>query len=202
MSTLNLLDALSKLLNCEIVALHDYLNHPMAGNKINEFLKDKNMRTTYMNREMEQNIVPFGGFSLNPACQQSAYEGYLGVNVQQHFYCRHRIRLMFPRLRCVIEYGKSGHNKYYPLELLELYSDDSTTTNKELPNSPEVPLEKKNADNYSFLTKVQCKENGGKLLIDETKWCFLDPEKEPTQQQEPDLVDTRINSWYNCYYSQ
>ena len=122
MSTINLLDALSKLLNCEILALHDYMNHPLAGNKINEFLKGKNMQTTYLNRAMEQKSVTFGGFSLKSANQQSAYEGYLGVSVQQHFYCRHRIRLMYPRLRCVIEYGKSGHNKYYPLELLELVS--------------------------------------------------------------------------------
>ena len=39
-------------------------------------------------------------------------------------YCRHRIRLMFPRLKCLIESTKSGHQKYYPLELVEIYEDE------------------------------------------------------------------------------
>ena len=216
MSTINLLDALSKLLNCEIVALHDYMNHPLTGNKINELLKDKNIRTTYINRATEQKIVKFGGFSQKPACQQSAYEGYLGVSVQQHFYCRHRIRLMYPRLRCIIEYGKSGHNKYYPLELLEFFTDDNTTV-KDSTVYLETPLENKNADIYSPLSgqisdtgsknlwdKSDSKHNEGKLVIDESNWSFTDPNVQ-TSQQQSNLVDTlspcsRRPSWYTCYY--
>jgi hypothetical protein len=43
MSTENLLKAFANLLNCEIVALHDYLNHPTANNKVQDFLKGKKL---------------------------------------------------------------------------------------------------------------------------------------------------------------
>jgi len=206
MSTINLLDALSKLLNCEVVALHDYLNHPLAGNKINEFLKDKNIRTTYFNREMEQKIIKFGGISLMSANLQRAYEGYLGVTVQQHFYCRHRIRLMYPRLRCVIEYGNRAHNKYYPLELLELFS-----------HSPEVKLSKALEDedktndccqkdfemsisnNQSHISSLEGKENGGKLVIDESQWAFVETPDTSQKTAQPNFDDALKYSWYNCY---
>lgn len=120
----NLLDYIAKLLNCEVIALHDYLNHPMASNKVSEFLKGKKLRTTYLGRNvLERKEVKFGSLSMRPASQQPAYEGYLGITVQQHYYCRHRIRLMYPRLRCIVEHGGSGHNKYYPPELLEVVEE-------------------------------------------------------------------------------
>jgi hypothetical protein len=31
---------------------------------------------------------------------------------------------MYPRLKCLVEHTKSAHQKYYPLELVEIYSDD------------------------------------------------------------------------------
>jgi len=247
MSTINLLDALSKLLNCEIVALHDYMNHPLAGNKIDGFLKDKNIRTTYFNRAREQKIVSFGGFSMKPACQQAAYEGYLGVSVQQHFYCRHRIRLMYPRLRCVIEYGKSGHNKYYPLELLELFTPSLTDAlSLSVGNATLESFEEEKSFSYmqndiyspladglshsapsadalfhsareadtiypysiSRLTNnrtspnaalshstLEDKEKGGKLLIDESKWSFLNQSAQTSQHP-------KVESWYSCHYGQ
>lgn len=40
-----------------------------------------------------------------------------------HFYVRHRIRLFFPRLRCLAEHGPKGSTKYYPLELLEIVDE-------------------------------------------------------------------------------
>ena len=88
MPTINLIDAFTKLLNCEAIALHDYLNHPTALTKITSFLKGKKLRTTYLNRNLEKDDVPFGGISLKPASTQPAYEGFLGVTVQQHLYCR------------------------------------------------------------------------------------------------------------------
>jgi hypothetical protein len=69
------------LLNCEVVALHDYLNHPSALQKINEFLKDKKLRTTYLNRNMEKDELTYGGFSNKSPMVQQAYEGFLGLFV-------------------------------------------------------------------------------------------------------------------------
>jgi hypothetical protein len=80
MSTMNLLDALAKLLNCEIVALHDYLNHPSANNKVQEFLKEKKLRTSYRNRSGVQDPIKFGFIGLKNSIEQHAYEGFLGIS--------------------------------------------------------------------------------------------------------------------------
>ena len=195
LSSINLLTALSKLLNCEVVALHDYLNHPIAVHKINEFLKGKRMRTTYLTRKLERKEVQFGGFTTMAACQQQAYEGYLGVSVQQHFYCRHRIRLMYPRMRCVKEYfGNTGHKKYYPPELLEIITGDDTHEDK----------------NDCFGDSSRARESNGekgKLQIDlsekgyETGEFEKGFEKNASLQQ---LKDTGCgddrSAWYNCYF--
>jgi hypothetical protein len=47
--------------------------------------------------------VRFGGFSLFPADQQYAYGGFQGTSVQQHMFCRHKIRLESPKLPCIKE---------------------------------------------------------------------------------------------------
>ena len=117
---MNLIDELTKLFKCEKNALQDYLNHPASINKVDEHLKGLRLRTTYFSRTGERKEIKYATISLKSAMEQHAYEGYLNVSVQQHFYCRHRIRLMYPRLKCVVEYQKSGHYKYYPLELLEI----------------------------------------------------------------------------------
>jgi hypothetical protein len=39
-------------------------------------------------------------------------------------YVRHRIRLIYPRIKCLVEYTKSGHKKFYPMELVEIYKEN------------------------------------------------------------------------------
>jgi hypothetical protein len=78
MAPINVLDALSKLLNCEIVALHDYLNHPSANKKVHEYLQGKKLRTTYMSRDVEKKPVKFATIGLKNSIEQHAYEGFLG----------------------------------------------------------------------------------------------------------------------------
>ena len=184
-SSINLLTALSKLLNCEVVALHDYLNHPIAEHKVNEFLKDKKIRTTYITRTSNKKEVQFGGFTISAACQQPAYEGYLGISVQQHFYCRHRIRLMYPRMRCVKEYfGNTGHNKYYPPELLEIINGDATND--------------KLNENFG----VSSISEKGKLQNGVSENGFDRMAKNASQQQLKDAVcGEERSSWYDCYFT-
>ena len=79
MTPINLLDAIAKLLKCEVVALHDYLNHPTANNRVQEFLNDKKLRTTYLNRAQERKSIKFGAIGLKNSIQQHAYEGFLGI---------------------------------------------------------------------------------------------------------------------------
>ena len=78
MTSINLLKAIAELLNCKVVALHDYLNHPFANNKLHEYLKGKNLRTSYYNRNGVQDPVKFGTIGLKNSVEQHAYEGYLG----------------------------------------------------------------------------------------------------------------------------
>ncbi|KAL3117488.1 hypothetical protein niasHT_003430 [Heterodera trifolii] len=83
--------ALSKLLNCKPENLAEYLNNPEAVNKANAYLSGKKLKTTYQE-----------------------------VKVHQYFYIKHRIRLLYPQLKCIVEYHNKGHCKYYPLELLAI----------------------------------------------------------------------------------
>ena len=176
MSSINLLNAIANLLNCEMVALHDYLNHPMAENKINEFLKGKKLSTTYASRTGERKLLEFGGFTLKATNQQMAYEGYLGVTVQQHFYCRHRIRLMYPRLKCVIEnYGNSGHHKYYPAELLEIVPPSYTPA---AAASVQSPLE---------------------LVIDTSKWYDANENDAVANNKKQHTPPNNVGGWFNSY---
>ena len=78
MHSINLIDAFANLLNCKVEGLHDFLNHPTALNKVNDFMKGKNLRTTYLNRNLERKPVKFSCLSLKCASNQHAYEGYLG----------------------------------------------------------------------------------------------------------------------------
>lgn len=120
----DLIQTMCTLLNCEAKDLQDTLNHPLALYRVELFLKGKNLVTLYKNKHGVYGNVAFGGFGSQSSATQKAYEGYLGVTVQQHLYCRHRIQLKYPQLKCVVQYGNGGHNKYYPPELLKLAEDN------------------------------------------------------------------------------
>jgi hypothetical protein len=77
-----LVDALAKLLSCSPLDLQEQLNHPCAINKVEQFLRDKSLRTSYLNRNEEKKDVRFSALSLKPAQNLHAYEGYLGVTVR------------------------------------------------------------------------------------------------------------------------
>jgi hypothetical protein len=81
---------LSKYLNCDEGAIQEQLNHPQVYDKVNNFLQGRRLRTTYKNRNGEHNDFVFGRLSLKSNLEQHAYEGYLGVNLAQHFYCKFR----------------------------------------------------------------------------------------------------------------
>ena len=45
--------------------------------------------------------------------------------MRQHFYTRHNIRLLYPHLKCVVEQYKSGHERFIPIELIEIIHDSN-----------------------------------------------------------------------------
>lgn len=49
-----------------------------------------------------------------------AYQGFLGITVQQHYYARHRIYIKHPSLPCIVQVVGLGHEEYFPLELIRV----------------------------------------------------------------------------------
>ncbi|KAL3125248.1 hypothetical protein niasHT_005854 [Heterodera trifolii] len=99
----------SKLLNCRPKTLRDRLNHPEDRSLI---LKHLIGRAAFL---------PAYGQLRNP----------FNINVAAHFYARHRIRLHFPYLPCVIErFSGEGEDRHYPMELLDLIDDNDNNDNK------------------------------------------------------------------------
>jgi hypothetical protein len=120
-----LIDYLCAQFRCKPKRLREILNHPMLANKVAQLLRGKVCRTLHL-REGNNRSFKFGDLSSLGADKMVAYEGYCdGLTVKQHFYARHRIRLLYPLLPCAINYHANGpgHNSYYPLEVLTLCSE-------------------------------------------------------------------------------
>jgi hypothetical protein len=122
----NLIETLSGHFNCksqrDVVEL---LNHPIYLQRACDFLKHKKLETTYADRSGEIKTLEFEDFSLLDATQQKAYNNYLRITVQQHFYCRHRIRLIYAGAKCVAAYSKQRRSLgHYPPELLRIKLDE------------------------------------------------------------------------------
>ncbi len=115
-----LIDLLCAYFNCKHSRLGEILKHPKQVRKATLLLRGKKCRTLHLRNNR---IIKFGDFSSLGADKMVAYEGYCDrLTVKQHFYARHRIALLYPRLPCAIYYHANGpgHNSYYPLEVLSL----------------------------------------------------------------------------------
>jgi hypothetical protein len=127
----HLITRLCEFLDCHrdhlAIEMHTFEN----TRKINELLKGVTLRTTYLDRYGEFKEFLFGNIFDEPANLLFAYGGYLKTTVQQHFYARHNIRLLYPNQSCVIERKDckcgNGVERYYPLELLLILEDDEKT---------------------------------------------------------------------------
>lgn len=121
-----LLNSIANLLGC---AAPYQLNRrqvtsPKNLNKIHEFLKTKTLRTTHLgvrNREIHFHHLTMGDASVVPA-----YNGFLHVTVQQHFYVRHKKYLTYHWLPCIAEETGKNRFNYWPLEVVESTEDDSS----------------------------------------------------------------------------
>lgn len=112
------------LLNCRVSNLSDKLNHPENFIKVFNYLRGKKLTTLYKNHIGEYKEFVFGTISKKSARTQMAYNGFKNVTIDQHFYVRHRICLLFPNNPCVIESSKNGHARIFPLELVALVEDN------------------------------------------------------------------------------
>jgi hypothetical protein len=114
----SILQEIADLLECRVNQISEKITHPDAREKVKNLLLGRYFNPTYQreNRVM----VRCDDLSLGDATRTHAYEGLYNITVQQHFYVKKRIHLMYPRLP-LIEM-KVGRNKassiYYPMELL------------------------------------------------------------------------------------
>ena len=85
--TTPLLNALAKHLGCDEAALQEKLNHPLAFEKANDFIRGKQLRTNYLdNNGMQKDIKGSDSrIGLKSAREQHAYEGFLGITVEVIF---------------------------------------------------------------------------------------------------------------------
>lgn len=85
--TTPLLTALAKYFGCDEASLQEKLNHPLTYEKANDFIRGKQLRTSYldnngMQKDIKGNETRIG---LKSAREQHAYEGFLGITVEVSF---------------------------------------------------------------------------------------------------------------------
>lgn len=82
-----------------------------------KFLSDFKLETIHLKRNV---YVTPDSISSHGSRHVFAYRGFLGITVEQHLYARHRVRLRYPFLQCIIHYGGNGHFYSFPIELLQI----------------------------------------------------------------------------------
>ncbi|CAK5110311.1 unnamed protein product [Meloidogyne enterolobii] len=129
----------ANILSCPIKSLRDNLNHPENRKIILNSIKGKKVRTTYNDKNGLKKTFVIEDLSEEGANILQAY-GRLSkpfnICVAAHYYAKHRIRLQYPYLHCIVEKfptkkGVFKENRYYPLELLELINEDEPIQNRE-----------------------------------------------------------------------
>uniref|UniRef100_A0A915NXV7 PAZ domain-containing protein n=1 Tax=Meloidogyne floridensis TaxID=298350 RepID=A0A915NXV7_9BILA len=130
MSTL--LDKISKILDCTPENVRYRLNNKSDRDRVLCEIRGKALKTNYLDRNGSKQIIYCDGITTHCSHQLMAFGNLrspFNICVSAYFYARHRILLKYPYQQC-IQYK----NLYYPLELLELYSDmEETETDSDSP---------------------------------------------------------------------
>lgn len=88
--------------------------------EVTDLLVGETLRTLHL--KDHNRTFYFGGLSRRCARHQMAFNGKLGITVEQHYFSRHKRDLDFAFLPCVIEYGGGDRRNFYPLEVVTLES--------------------------------------------------------------------------------
>jgi hypothetical protein len=128
MTTL-LIDDIQHILECKKEDLEIKLSIPHNRGKINRRLNNCLLRTLYRNRNNTRQIINFDHITAKTAKELMAYNRFLSVTVIQHLYIRHRVKLRYPNLPCIVQVQGSV-KKFFPIETLEII-DKIYVINKE-----------------------------------------------------------------------
>ena len=109
----------TEVCNCTEKELYQLLQQPFYRFLVEESLQNQKLYTLH-NISQE---IKFRGLSVTHSSNTYAYNGYLGITVQQHYFSRHRIRLQYPRLPMVIHLTSTQRQLYYPIEVLGIHID-------------------------------------------------------------------------------
>ncbi|KAH7710000.1 hypothetical protein AAVH_22730 [Aphelenchoides avenae] len=114
--------ALCVLLGCDADELCAMLTQEdEARTKAIDFLRSSTLRTNYKDRRTRRrgnhrvritDLTPLG------ADEMYAYEGILEIRVRQHFFSKYKLKVDYPLLPCGEQRFRSGHAKFFPLEML------------------------------------------------------------------------------------
>lgn len=64
----------------------------------------------------------FGGYLDIKVCLKIVYFFNFILQVRAYYYIKHKVRLHYPYMPCVIQYGGGEHRSFYPLEVLVVVS--------------------------------------------------------------------------------
>lgn len=141
-----LLDAISKFLVCSRYDIGNALDNPRERASLESAFRGRKLRTIYANRSGERKYFTFECISVKGADKIPAYGGLkkvYNVSIVQHFYARHRIKLVYPYHQCMIHHLSNGTKRFYPIELLEVYNEENNEENatfhEELENREKFP---------------------------------------------------------------
>ncbi len=125
-----LLEELSAYFDCRPDRLTKILRYPSYFTRVSNDYRGRLFNTTYStSRRWKGRPVRFDSLTWLNSTQLMAYEGACSrMTVKQHYYARHGVWLKHPKLPCVVEYGARGHNRYYPIELLNATNSQHRNT--------------------------------------------------------------------------
>jgi hypothetical protein len=107
-------------LNCDIIHLHKELSIQKKLDFINQWLKNYRVVTLYKNRNQQYKEFQFHFITPQNASKIQAYgQKARGPTVEQHYFVRHRITLIYPHNPCLVHINNKK-SYFYPLELVTL----------------------------------------------------------------------------------
>ena len=118
-NTVPLVKYVSEWLKCAPEQIGDRLRNPQKRRDLLKHLRDCFLYTTHLKPEWRNMQVHCHDLSSRGASLLPAYRGFMDVKVAQHYYIRHRIRLTYPHLPCIVQLvGHSAHKSYFNMEVL------------------------------------------------------------------------------------
>lgn len=122
----NLLEEISKILDCTSENVHLKLANKFERERVLDQLRGKALRTNYFDRKGLKRVIYCEGITTLGSHQILAYgdlHAPFNISVWSYFHVRHRIVLKYPFHQCL-----HYKNCFYPLELLEICPIDDNET--------------------------------------------------------------------------